>query len=262
VTAHFVHWQRSWTRPAIFCGEQHCFGDHSCAPDTALPPAPAAWSATATSSTQVGPDLTRATDDVGVTGYRVFRGATLAGSPTATSYTDSGLSPATAYSYTVKAVDAAGNLSAASNTASATTLADTASGAWEAVVVDTDMPRRMAPRSTAEVSITVRNAGTEPWVAGGAFALGAQNPPLNTRWAENRVELGESVMPGAEVTFTFEITAPRRPGAYRCDRQMLRAERSRRWKQRRTAAGGGVRRRRGDGREADAGHAPRAPLVR
>ena len=45
------------------------------------------------------------------------------GSPTTTSYSDTGLAPSTAYSYTVKAADAAGNLSAASNTASATTLA-------------------------------------------------------------------------------------------------------------------------------------------
>ena len=45
------------------------------------------------------------------------------GSPTTTSYSDTGLTPSTTYSYTVKAADAAGNLSAASNTASATTLA-------------------------------------------------------------------------------------------------------------------------------------------
>ena len=61
------------------------------------------------------------TDNVGVTGYRVFRGAnqiaTVAG--TATTYTDTGLAPGP-YTYTVKAVDAAQNVSDASNTATAT----------------------------------------------------------------------------------------------------------------------------------------------
>jgi chitinase len=61
------------------------------------------------------------TDNVGVTGYNVYRGGTLVTTATGTSYTDGGLSAGTAYSYTVRARDAAGNLSAASNTLTATT---------------------------------------------------------------------------------------------------------------------------------------------
>ncbi|WP_371915717.1 galactose-binding domain-containing protein [Paenibacillus odorifer] len=64
---------------------------------------------------------TASTDNVGVTGYRVFRGGVEVGAPTDTSFSDTGLTASTAYSYMVKAVDAAGNLSANSNTASATT---------------------------------------------------------------------------------------------------------------------------------------------
>ncbi len=63
---------------------------------------------------------TASTDNVGVTGYKVYRGGVLVGSPAGPSYTDSGLSNGTAYLYTVKATDAAGNLSAASNQVSVT----------------------------------------------------------------------------------------------------------------------------------------------
>ena len=66
------------------------------------------------------------TDNVGVTGYRVYRGATqIATVGTTTSYTDTTVAPGTSYSYTVRAVDAAGNLSDPSNAASATTPAAT-----------------------------------------------------------------------------------------------------------------------------------------
>ena len=56
-----------------------------------------------------------------VTGYDVYRGTTLVGTSTSTSYTVTGLSAATAYSFTVRAKDAAGNVSAASTAVSATT---------------------------------------------------------------------------------------------------------------------------------------------
>jgi len=68
---------------------------------------------------------TASTDNIGVTGYEVFRGSTLVGSASGTSFTDTGLTPATGYSYTVRARDAAGNRSAASNTVTVTTNATT-----------------------------------------------------------------------------------------------------------------------------------------
>lgn len=63
------------------------------------------------------------TDNVGVTGYRIYRGSALVEtvSGTTTSYTVTGLSANTSYSFTVKAVDAAGNESAASNAVTAKT---------------------------------------------------------------------------------------------------------------------------------------------
>ena len=60
------------------------------------------------------------TDAVGVTGYRVSRnGAVLSGTVAGTTFANSGLAAGT-YSYTVTALDAAGNVSGASNSASVT----------------------------------------------------------------------------------------------------------------------------------------------
>ncbi|ATB42129.1 hypothetical protein CYFUS_007606 [Cystobacter fuscus] len=91
--------------------------------DTQAPTAPASLTATAASSSQINLTWGASTDNVGVTGYIIYRGGTQVGTSTATSYSDTGLAASTTYSYTVKARDAAGNLSAVSNTASATTQA-------------------------------------------------------------------------------------------------------------------------------------------
>jgi len=55
---------------------------------------------------------TASTDNVGVTGYKVYRGGVLVGSPAGPSFVETGLTNGVAYSYTVAAVDAAGNTSA------------------------------------------------------------------------------------------------------------------------------------------------------
>ncbi|SFD97646.1 hypothetical protein SAMN05216378_1834 [Paenibacillus catalpae] len=92
-------------------------------PDTTAPAAPTNASATAASSSQINLSWTASTDNVGVTGYDVYRNGALAGSSAGTSYSDTGLTASTTYSYTVKAKDAAGNVSAASSAVSAATLA-------------------------------------------------------------------------------------------------------------------------------------------
>ena len=56
----------------------------------------------------------------GVTGYRIYRGSKQVSTTSGISYTDKNLQPATSYSYTVAAYDAAGNVSARSNTATGT----------------------------------------------------------------------------------------------------------------------------------------------
>jgi glucose/arabinose dehydrogenase len=89
--------------------------------DTTPPTVPTNVVATPVSGTQVQLSWTASTDNVGVTGYDVFRDGAKVGSPATTSFQDSGLSPAGTYDYTVSARDAAGNVSALSAPASATT---------------------------------------------------------------------------------------------------------------------------------------------
>jgi len=120
--------------------------------DTQPPTAPTSLRTTSVGATSVALAWTASTDNVGVTGYRVFRGATQIGTPTDTTFTDTGLTPATAYSYTVRAVDAAGNPSAASSALAVTTAA--AGGDSQAPSVPTGL------RTTSVGSTTVTLAWT------------------------------------------------------------------------------------------------------
>ncbi|MFN7013981.1 MAG: GEVED domain-containing protein, partial [Bacteroidia bacterium] len=93
--------------------------------DTTAPSTPTNLTASGTTQTSTNLSWTASTDNVGVTGYNVYRGTTLLTTVTGTTYTATGLTASTAYTFTVRARDAAGNLSAASNTANVTTLANT-----------------------------------------------------------------------------------------------------------------------------------------
>jgi chitin-binding protein len=60
----------------------------------------------------VGLRWSASTDNVGVTGYRLYRGSTLVGTTTATAVTFTGLACGRTYQLGVEARDAAGNSSA------------------------------------------------------------------------------------------------------------------------------------------------------
>jgi hypothetical protein len=89
--------------------------------DTTPPSNPTNVAATAQSSTSVSVAWTASTDDVGVTGYRVYRNGSLLTTTPTVGYTDSTASPSTAYTYGIAAVDAAGNASATVDAAQLTT---------------------------------------------------------------------------------------------------------------------------------------------
>jgi hypothetical protein len=89
--------------------------------DTTPPSIPTGLIASAASTTQINLAWSAATDNVAVTGYRISRGGVQIATVTGNTFQNTGLTANTTYSYTVKAVDAAGNASASSATVSATT---------------------------------------------------------------------------------------------------------------------------------------------
>ncbi len=91
-------------------------------PDVVAPSAPTNLSASNTTQTTTDLSWNAATDNIAVTGYDVYRGASIIATVSGTSYSVVGLSASTSYAFSVKAKDAAGNESAASNTVNVTTL--------------------------------------------------------------------------------------------------------------------------------------------
>jgi chitodextrinase len=106
-------------------------------PDTTPPTTPSNVSASVISATKISITWSASTDNVGVVGYRVYRnGVLLTTVGNVTTAQDTGLLPSTTYTYSVDAIDGAGNASGKSTSAAATTLAvNTVSLAWDAVVV-------------------------------------------------------------------------------------------------------------------------------
>src|SRR5207247_2692407 len=92
-------------------------------PDTLPPSLPTGLTATADSASQITLAWSPAADNVGVTGYQVFRNGVQIGIASGNRYQITGISPVTVYTYTVAAFDAAGNTSGKSFPAAATTLA-------------------------------------------------------------------------------------------------------------------------------------------
>jgi chitodextrinase len=127
-------------------------------PDSSAPTAPGGLAARALDTSRITLTWNASSDDVGVTGYRVFRGTTLLATMTGTSYTDTGLAADTSYSYRVLAFDAAGNTSAAA-TATATTLgadtqAPTQPGSLTALALDASRIALAWTASSDNVGVT------------------------------------------------------------------------------------------------------------
>ncbi|MBH5316412.1 lytic polysaccharide monooxygenase [Paenibacillus sp. GSMTC-2017] len=108
-------------------------------PDNVAPTAPSSLHVMGTTTSTSVPLMWNAsTDNVGVKEYQIFRGSTYVATVTAPSvqYTVTGLTANTAYSFTVKALDNAGNVSVASNVLNVTTpLSPAIYPAWSATTV-------------------------------------------------------------------------------------------------------------------------------
>jgi hypothetical protein len=89
--------------------------------DSTAPTTPTALTMASHTVTTVNLTWTASTDNVAVTGYKIYRNGTQVGTNTTNSFADSGLTPGTSYTYTVAAYDAANNTSAQSTAYSAST---------------------------------------------------------------------------------------------------------------------------------------------
>ncbi|MEU6220780.1 carbohydrate binding domain-containing protein [Streptomyces sp. NPDC047022] len=96
--------------------------------DTQPPTAPGNLASTGKTSSSVSLSWSASSDNVGVTAYDIYSGANRVLSVSGTSATVGGLAPSTSYTFTVKARDAAGNVSAASNAVAVTTSAGSGGG--------------------------------------------------------------------------------------------------------------------------------------
>ncbi|MGW6130512.1 glycoside hydrolase family 6 protein [Cellulomonas sp. NPDC055163] len=139
--------------------------------DTTAPTAPSGLVAGTVAQTSAAISWTASTDAVGVTGYEIFANGTSVGTSTTTSFTATGLTASTAYSFTVKAKDAAGNVSAASTALSVTTKAnDTVPAGTCKVAYSAN-----SWNSGFTASVKVTNTGTTPlanWKLTFSFANG------------------------------------------------------------------------------------------
>ena len=132
--------------------------------DSTPPSTPTSFAKTGATSTTIATSWTASTDNVAVTGYQVFRGGTLLGTTTSTSHTFTGLSCATSYTLAVRAIDAAGNVSAQTTLTAATAACDVTDPS-----VSITAP---ADGDTVEGITAVKaNAGDNDAVAGVQFKL-------------------------------------------------------------------------------------------
>ena len=149
--------------------------------DTTAPSTPTGVSATSPSSSQLSLTWTASTDNVAVTGYKIFRNGTQVGTSATASYIDTGLSPSTVYSYTISAYDAAGNTSTQSSIYyMITQKAGATSLAIGSRIVTT---ANLNIRSTASVSGT--KIGTEPIGSLGTITAGPTTADGYTWWQIN-----------------------------------------------------------------------------
>ncbi|HCI44808.1 MAG TPA: hypothetical protein DE315_04680, partial [Candidatus Omnitrophica bacterium] len=89
--------------------------------DTTPPSAPAGLSCTTVSASQINLLWGPSSDNVWVTGYRVYRNSAQIGTAANTTYQNTGLDPSSTYTYNVAAYDAAGNVSGQSSAVQCTT---------------------------------------------------------------------------------------------------------------------------------------------
>jgi hypothetical protein len=94
--------------------------------------------------------------------------------------------------------------------------------AYAAVIVSHTIPSVMEAGKSYQVSVTVRNTGTNTWTRTGQYKLG--DPSSVHPFGTSRVSLdgSDSITTGQTKTFTFNMTAPSTQGTYVARWRMVR----------------------------------------
>ncbi|MFY0630182.1 MAG: endonuclease [Flavobacteriaceae bacterium] len=149
--------------------------------DTQAPTIPANLVASNTTQTETTLTWNASTDNIGVLAYQVFNGATQITSVAETSYTVSGLTASTSYSFTVRAIDAASNASADSNSATVTTLDNVVTPPTGDAIVFQGYEGTAADTWAYTVSpVTCNDGGNDVWdVVSSVGSISAANTDTN-----------------------------------------------------------------------------------
>ena len=211
--------------------------------DSAAPTAPTGLNATSVASDRVVLTWTASTDNVAVTGYDVLRNGSVIGTPTGTTLTDTTVAANQSYAYTVRAKDAAGNVSAPSTALNVTTPAfagtsfeDTfdsgsfTSGRWtttKATTVAGTTPGSFWARLTATAGpanlawpVNVLEQGHRAWTLRGYFRIDSHNANQSVSLVELKTVAGRSVYVYTNATTgrcTLSIAGSTAITAFRCD---------------------------------------------
>jgi predicted carbohydrate-binding protein with CBM5 and CBM33 domain len=219
---HIIYsiWQRSDSPEAFYSCSDIDFTGGGGGGDTTAPTAPGTPTATATSNS-VALTWPAATDNVGVSGYQVYReaGATdvLVASSTGASATVTGLTGSTAYTFYVVAKDAAGNSSPPSSPVSVTTTPGTTPGPCSVAYT---IPSVWSGGFTA--SVVVKNTGTTAvngWTlawdvpSGQSITSGwsAEIASVGGKATAKNVNYNSSIPAGGTATFGFNGTSSSTP---------------------------------------------------
>jgi endoglucanase Acf2/chitodextrinase len=159
--------------------------------DTQAPSTPSSLAVTGKTSSSVSLSWVGSTDNVGVAGYRIYRGGAAVGTTSSTSYTNSGLSASTSYTFAVRAYDAAGNESSSSSSVTVTTDSGSSGGSSGHTISGSNVQFYVNSAPWADVHYIVNGGGQ-------------QNIRMTASGSNHSYTLA-NVASGATVTYRFTI---------------------------------------------------------
>ncbi len=219
-TTYFYRVQSVGTDSVTYTSLQHTFttlsgsGNTSTVANTIPPPdtqAPTTPQGLAISAgvNQVTLSWYPSSDNVSVAGYRVYRNGALVGTSNTTSFTDTGLTASTTYTYTLTAFDAAGNISGLGGGINVTTQSaptNSSGGTTYTPAADTQPPSIplgmfATTTSSSQIYITWRAATDNVGVSGYKVYKDSapQTTTTNTSYLDTAVQAGN--------TYRYKVTA-------------------------------------------------------